>query len=100
MSPSDRDPESRFRKYDIVIGIIGNTQGVKIDARPKPRAVSRKGNKSSSLPPAGFTGTAALGDTSIIPAGTGKAAAAPAATVNVATAVFFFGGRHSFDVHA
>src|SRR4051794_11996367 len=31
----------RFRKYDIVIGIIGNTHGVKIEASPKPKATSR-----------------------------------------------------------
>ena len=27
----------RFRKYDIVIGIIGKTQGVKMEARPRDR---------------------------------------------------------------
>jgi len=46
INPSFRDPESRFKKYDIVIGIIGNTQGVKIDASPNPRAVNRNGSKS------------------------------------------------------
>ena len=35
-------PDCRFRKYDIVIGIIGKTQGVKIDARPNPKATARK----------------------------------------------------------
>ena len=28
-------------KNDTVIGIIGNTHGVKIDARPRPKAVRR-----------------------------------------------------------
>ena len=31
-----------FRKNDSVIGIIGNTQGVKMAARPKPKARRRK----------------------------------------------------------
>ena len=31
-----------FRKNDSVIGIIGKTQGVKMAARPKPNATSRK----------------------------------------------------------
>ena len=30
-----------FRKNDMVIGIIGNTQGVKMEASPKPKASSR-----------------------------------------------------------
>ena len=35
-------PPRWFRKNETVIGIIGNTHGVKIDARPNPNAVSRK----------------------------------------------------------
>ena len=40
-TPSPRPPDWRLRKYDIVIGIIGKTQGVKMEARPKPKATSR-----------------------------------------------------------
>src|SRR4051794_3765804 len=39
---SRRPPDWRFRKYDIVIGIMGKTQGVKIEARPNPKATARK----------------------------------------------------------
>ena len=49
---SRRDPDGRFRKNDMVIGIIGNTQGVKIAARPKPNAVSRKSRKILRIAPA------------------------------------------------
>src|ERR1022692_3091638 len=38
--PSRRVPW-RFRKNDIVMGIMGKTHGVKIAARPKPKATSR-----------------------------------------------------------
>ena len=34
-------PDCRFRKNDIVIGIIGKTQGVKMGGSPKPNAASR-----------------------------------------------------------
>src|SRR5262245_811800 len=68
------------RKYDIVIGIIGKTQGVKIDARPNPNAVSRNAPKSwspatvvpggggacGSLYPAGITGALADAAGSIV----------------------------------
>ena len=39
---SRRVPDCRLRKYDIVIGIIGKTQGVKIEASPKPKATRMK----------------------------------------------------------
>jgi hypothetical protein len=41
MMLSLREPEGRFRKKDIVIGIMGKTQGVKIAAMPRPNASSR-----------------------------------------------------------
>ena len=41
ITPSRRPPDCRFRKYDMVMGIIGKTQGVKMEARPKPKATSR-----------------------------------------------------------
>src|ERR1700722_10456412 len=31
----------RFRKYDMVMGIMGKTQGVKMAAKPNPKATSR-----------------------------------------------------------
>src|ERR1017187_6243631 len=38
---SRRPPDSRLRKYDMVMGIIGKQHGVKMDARPKPKAARR-----------------------------------------------------------
>src|SRR5437016_6247235 len=40
----------RVRKNETVIGIIGKTQGVKIDASPAPNAVRRNQAKLSSPP--------------------------------------------------
>lgn len=34
-------PDCRLRKYDMVIGIIGKTQGVKIARSPNPKATNR-----------------------------------------------------------
>ncbi len=45
-----RIPPRSFRKNETVIGIIGNTQGVKIDASPSPNAVS----KNASMPSGRF----------------------------------------------
>src|ERR1039457_5340188 len=42
ITPSRRPPDCRFRKYDMVMGIIGNTQGVKIEASPNPNASTKK----------------------------------------------------------
>ena len=42
VTESRRLPECRLRKYDMVMGIIGNTQGVKMEASPNPNATSRK----------------------------------------------------------
>src|ERR1035438_2173475 len=41
VTESRRPPDWRLRKYDMVMGIMGKTQGVKIDARPKPNATAR-----------------------------------------------------------
>ncbi len=44
-----RVDSGRFRKNDMVIGIIGNTHGVKMARKPKPNAASRKIPRSSVL---------------------------------------------------
>src|SRR3954447_21399700 len=52
-------PDGRLRKYDMVIGIIGKTQGVKMDASPKPNATARKAARLSGgadVPPAAEEG--------------------------------------------
>ena len=48
-TPSRRPPAGRFRKYDMVMGIMGKTQGVKMEARPKPNATSRNAPKPCGL---------------------------------------------------
>ena len=45
---SRRPPDCRLRKYDIVIGIMGKTQGVKMEARPKPKATARNASSPSA----------------------------------------------------
>src|SRR5260370_42112398 len=40
---SRRVADGLFRKNDMVIGIIGKTQGVKIASKPAPNAKARKG---------------------------------------------------------
>src|SRR5207248_7210437 len=40
-SPPRFSPDCRLRKYDMVIGIMGKTQGVKMHARPAPNATRR-----------------------------------------------------------
>ena len=42
------DAPCLFRKNDMVIGIMGNTQGVKIEASPKPKATPRKASSEVS----------------------------------------------------
>ena len=37
------EPACVLTKYDMVIGIIGNTQGVKIASRPNPNAIPANG---------------------------------------------------------
>src|SRR5215831_6210789 len=71
---SRRPPDCRFRKYDIVMGIIGKTQGVKIDASPKPNATSRNAARlwSEGRGPESGRG----GDASVYPAGMARASAA------------------------
>src|SRR5579862_4505112 len=82
-------PPRWFRKNETVIGIIGNTQGVKIAARPSPKAVIRNAGRPPALGAPGvaagvaealanFTATAP-GLISVYPAGTTNAGGAPAA---------------------
>ncbi len=40
-TPSRLPPACRLRKYDMVMGIMGKTQGVKMQANPTPKASSR-----------------------------------------------------------
>src|ERR1700689_3280876 len=77
----------RFRKYDMVMGIMGKTQGVKMAARPNPKATSRNaprlwvfvvavegvalatrafGAPLNSMNPAGITGAAARAAESMV----------------------------------
>src|ERR1017187_2523106 len=76
----------------MVMGIIGNTQGVKMDARPMPNATARNASKPSAgaVPVDVPAGPGAAG--SEYPAGM-ITAAGPAAgsTVNVAAPVHFDG---------
>src|SRR5262245_38081468 len=72
--PSERPPDSLFRKNDIVIGIMGNTHGVKIANSPVPKASNKNGPIScaSSLGGGEAGGAAAAGGpgtNSINPAG-------------------------------
>ena len=57
---SRRDPDCRFRKNDMVIGIMGKTQGVKMVSSPKPKATARNGARSPeaavAVPAAASTG--------------------------------------------
>src|SRR5689334_2781184 len=109
-------PPRWFRKKETVMGIIGNTQGVKIAARPSPKAVIRNASKPLALGAAGepaepgvepapalvtFTATAP-GLISVYPAGTTYAAGAAAAgsMVIVNETVFFRGGKHCRSLHA
>src|SRR5689334_11616057 len=101
-------PPRWFRKNETVIGIIGNTQGVKIAASPNPKAVIRNAGRPlaaasagavelRALVPALFTLTAtAPGLISVKPAGAMNpfGAVAEGSTINVKDAVFFLGGRH------
>src|SRR5580693_249365 len=96
-------------KNDTVMGIIGNTHGVKIDARPSPNAVNRNAPNPSgaagalvSTVPDDGAGAAAASLYSVNPAGATNAlvAGAAASTVNVNVAVFFFGGRHMVSLQA
>jgi len=41
VTPPRFSPDCRLRKYDIVMGIIGKTHGVKMQASPAPNATSR-----------------------------------------------------------
>src|ERR1043166_8563572 len=42
-------PPLRLRKYDMVIGIMGKTQGVKMEASPKPKATAMKAARPWSV---------------------------------------------------
>src|SRR6185295_7281674 len=101
-------PPRWFRKNETVMGIIGNTQGVKIAASPSPKAVIRNAGRPPAPASAGapeldaiaaalitFTATAP-GLISVYPAGTTNAAggAADGSIVTVNDAVFFRGGKH------
>src|SRR5579862_1150148 len=92
-------------KNETVIGIIGNTHGVKIAASPNPNAVNRNvPNPSVAEDDDDDEVEADEGDegapnvpgfTSLYPAGATNAAIAGAAgsIANVNAAVFFLGGR-------
>ncbi len=59
-TPLPREPDSCRRKNETVIGIIGNTHGVKIEARPNPNAITRNApNPCTSPAVAGAAGAAA-----------------------------------------
>ena len=78
-------PDCRLRKYDIVIGIIGKTQGVKIEARPKPKATSRKAPSPWCRRPRRRRRPAGGGRLGFgVAGGNGDAAAAAGSTVRVA----------------
>ncbi len=99
-----RDPVCRLRKNDMVIGIIGNTHGVKIAASPKPKATSRNmANERESLPAAVLTVSAAAVGCAAGPPRLNSANSAGIATFvgrapgsisRLAVAVRFTGGRH------
>jgi hypothetical protein len=93
----------RFRKNDMVMGIMGKTQGVKMAARPKPKATSRNAPRpwvSGRGRPGGRPrtwGSAPL--TSVYPAGMAEAAARAAGSmVRVALAVRRRGGMHTVSL--
>ena len=109
-------PPRWFRKNETVIGIIGKTQGVKIAARPSPKAVIRNAGRPPVFAPAGapvefgaelapalitFT-AAAPGLISVYPAGTTNATGAGAlgSTITMNDGVFFRGGKHCRSLHA
>jgi hypothetical protein len=77
-------------KYDIVIGIIGNTQGVKIASTPKPSAtMANRNNPSSPGRPLrlrdSFPAWASpVWAAPVVPAAPSWAAAPPAALVSTA----------------
>ena len=54
---SRRDPDCRFRKNDMVIGIMGKTQGVKMVSQPEAECHSQKGRQI-----AGYSGAEPAGD--------------------------------------
>ncbi len=97
-----------------MIGIIGNTHGVKIAARPSPKAVIRNVGRPPLAASAGALGLGALapalmtfiatapGLISVYPAGTTYAAGAAAdgSTITVNEAVFVRGGKHWWSLHA
>src|SRR5580698_10584733 len=108
MIPSEKTaactrPPRWLRKKDTVMGIIGNTHGVKMESSPTPNAVNRKVPR---LPVSAGAGGAAgvsetTGFTSVYPAGTTKAAGAAAerSMASVKVAVFFGLFLHSLSLH-
>src|SRR4029077_5838989 len=98
-----RIPPRWFRKNETVMGIIGNTQGVKIAASPSPKAGMRNAGRPpvaasagalelGALVPALITFTAtAPGLISVYPAGITNAAGGPAhRTTHPRTHAIFF----------
>src|SRR5579883_729342 len=88
-------------KYDIVIGIIGKTQGVKIAASPNPKASTRKAASPSfpAAPPAAAL-VAAPGFASIYPDGIAAATACAAgSTFTVALIRRVLGGIQTVPLH-
>ena len=79
-------PPRWFKKNETVMGIIGKTQGVKMAARPSPKAVIKNVGRLPVLAGAGVSAAAfttltaaAPGLISVYPAGTTYAAGAAAA---------------------
>ena len=98
---SRRDPDCRFRKNDIVIGIMGNTHGVKMVSSPKPKATARNGARSPEAAVADPAGDSTGADAgSAYPAGIGAApAVAAASTVSVAVTILVTGGMQCVASH-
>src|ERR1700685_937504 len=97
-----KTPPRWFRKKKTVMGIIGNTQGVKIAARPSPKAVIRNAGRPPVDASAGAPADAGLaasmtftarapGLISVHPPGATNpfGAVAEGSTINVKEAVFF-----------
>jgi hypothetical protein len=76
VTPSPLPADCRFRKNDMVIGIIGKTHGVKIEASPKPKATSRN--------PARLWSELVEAGTAVLPGAGGLASAKPAGMTGAA----------------
>ena len=86
------------------MGTIGKTHGVKMAARPNPKAAARNNARPCESPAAAAPGevvvATALGLASMYPAGAANAATfAEASTTRVAVTARFTGGRHRRSLH-